>query len=54
MQDFVSGDGFGMPSPVPDVDFRGRRLQGASAKWKDIVATTGARPGDYLTGEAGI
>lgn len=46
----MSGDGFGLPSPVPDMMVRGRRLPDAAAKWKDILFTTGARAGDYLTG----
>lgn len=49
-QEFVSGDGFGLPSPVPDMTVRGRTLPGAAVKWKDILFTTGARPGNYLTG----
>lgn len=50
VQEFVSGDGFGLPSPVPDMMVRGRTLSGAAAKWKDILITTGAKPGDFLTG----
>ncbi len=49
-QEFVSGDGFGLPSPVPDMVVRGKTLPEAAAKWKDILFTTGAKAGDYLTG----
>jgi hypothetical protein len=49
----VSGDGFGLPSPVPDMIVRGRTLAGAAAKWKDILLTTGAKAGDFLTGASG-
>lgn len=49
-QEFVSGDGFGLPSPVPDMVVMGKTLPEAAAKWKDILFTTGARAGDYLTG----
>lgn len=52
-QEFVSGDGFGLPSPVPDMIVRGRTLAGAAAKWKDILLTTGAKAGDFLTGASG-
>ncbi|KAF5835794.1 kinase-like domain-containing protein [Dunaliella salina] len=48
-REFVSGDGFGLPSPVPDMLVRGRTLPGAAAKWKDILLTTGAKAGDFLT-----
>ncbi|KAL6746968.1 kinase-like domain-containing protein [Haematococcus lacustris] len=48
-QEFVSGDGFGLPSPVPDMVVQGRTLPEAAAKWKDILFTTGAKAHDYLT-----
>ncbi|GFH29529.1 protein kinase domain-containing protein, partial [Haematococcus lacustris] len=47
--EFVSGDGFGLPSPVPDMVVQGRTLPEAAAKWKDILFTTGAKAHDYLT-----
>jgi hypothetical protein len=50
-QEFISGDGFGLPSPVPDMVVQGKTLPEAAAKWKDILFTTGAKAGDFLTGE---
>jgi hypothetical protein len=43
------------PLIVPNLDDAGRCCQGrtvmeTAAKWKDILFTTGAKPGDYLTG----
>lgn len=35
---------------MPDMVVRGKQLPEAAAKWKDILFTTGARAGDYLTG----